>query len=105
VPELSSIRTLIDLELGKLFLESPKRKDKLQISVLENLTHISAEVDVYGQRYDYGIVYMFTLYEYDNICFHTHLFSHLLLYTIPHIVRDDTTFIFPGACDSPNENV
>ncbi|KAG2607867.1 molybdenum cofactor sulfurase-like isoform X2 [Panicum virgatum] len=52
VPELSSIRTLIDLELGKLFLESPKRKDKLQISVLENLTHISAEVDVYGQRYE-----------------------------------------------------
>jgi len=67
VPELSSIRTLIDLELGKLFLESPKRKDKLQISVLENLTHLRAEVDVYGQRYDCGIVYMFALYEYDNI--------------------------------------
>ncbi|RLM54917.1 molybdenum cofactor sulfurase [Panicum miliaceum] len=52
VPELSSIRTLIDLELGKLFLESPKHKDKLQISVIENLTHLSAEVDVYGQRYE-----------------------------------------------------
>jgi len=52
VPELSSIRTLIDLELGKLFLESPKHKDKLQISVLENLTHLRAEVDVYGQRYE-----------------------------------------------------
>ncbi|KAJ1260323.1 hypothetical protein BS78_10G223400 [Paspalum vaginatum] len=52
VPELSSIRTLIDLELGKLFLESPKCKDKLQISLLENLTHLSAEVDVYGQRYE-----------------------------------------------------
>ncbi|CAN6173194.1 unnamed protein product [Urochloa humidicola] len=52
VPELSSIRTLIDLELGKLFLESPKRKDKLEISILENLTHLSAEVEVYGQRYE-----------------------------------------------------
>ncbi|CAD6335891.1 unnamed protein product [Miscanthus lutarioriparius] len=52
VPELSSICTLIDLELGKLFLESPKCKDKLQISLLENLTHLSAEVDVYGQRYE-----------------------------------------------------
>lgn len=52
VPELSSICTLIDLELGKLFLESPKCKDKLQISLLDNLTHLSAEVDVYGQRYE-----------------------------------------------------
>ena len=49
-PELGSIRTLINLELGKLFVESPKRKDKLQISLLENLTHLTAEVDVYGQR-------------------------------------------------------
>nr|CAB3471132.1 unnamed protein product [Digitaria exilis] len=52
VPELSSIRTLIDLEHGKLFLESPKCKDKLQISVLENWNHLTAEVDVYGQRYE-----------------------------------------------------
>ncbi|XP_021306239.1 molybdenum cofactor sulfurase isoform X2 [Sorghum bicolor] len=52
VPELSSICTLIDLELGKLFLESPKCKDKLQICLLENLTLLSAEVDVYGQRYE-----------------------------------------------------
>ncbi|CAL5041460.1 unnamed protein product [Urochloa decumbens] len=52
VPELSSISTLIDLELGKLFLESPKCKDKLQISILENLTHLSADVEVYGQRYE-----------------------------------------------------
>lgn len=52
VPELGSIRTLIDLELGKLFIESPKRKDKLQISLLENLTPLSAELDVYGQRYE-----------------------------------------------------
>lgn len=51
VPELGSIRTLINLELGKLFVESPKRKDKLQISLLENMTHLTAEVDVYGQRY------------------------------------------------------
>jgi hypothetical protein len=51
VPELSSIRTLIDLELGKLFVESPKCKDKLQISLLEHLTHLSAELDIYGQRY------------------------------------------------------
>ncbi|XP_044962488.1 molybdenum cofactor sulfurase isoform X1 [Hordeum vulgare subsp. vulgare] len=51
VPELGSIRTLINLELGKLFVESPKRKDKLQISLLENLTHLTAEMDVYGQRY------------------------------------------------------
>jgi hypothetical protein len=86
VPELSSIRTWIDLELGKLFLESPRRKDKLQISVIENLTHLSAEADVYGQRYGCAIVYMFTLYKYDNICFQIHLFCHLLLYPIPHIV-------------------
>ncbi|XP_048546129.1 molybdenum cofactor sulfurase [Triticum urartu] len=52
VPELASIRTLINLELGKLFVESPKRKDKLQISLLENLIHLTAEVDVYGQRYE-----------------------------------------------------
>ncbi|XP_047084225.1 molybdenum cofactor sulfurase-like [Lolium rigidum] len=52
VPELGSIRTLINLELGKLFIESPKRKDKLEISLLENLTHLTAEVDVYGQRYE-----------------------------------------------------
>ncbi|KAL6603139.1 hypothetical protein ACP70R_043500 [Stipagrostis hirtigluma subsp. patula] len=58
VPELSSVRTLIDLELGKLFIESPKCKDKLQISLLENLTHLSAEVDVYGQRYE--------VYSYDE---------------------------------------
>ncbi|TVU08500.1 hypothetical protein EJB05_41905 [Eragrostis curvula] len=51
VPELSSIHTLIDLELGKLFIESPKCKDKLQIS-LEHLTHLTAELDVYGQRYE-----------------------------------------------------
>ncbi|XP_020394925.1 molybdenum cofactor sulfurase isoform X1 [Zea mays] len=52
VPELSSICTLIDLELEKLFLESPKCKDKLQISLLDNLAHLSEEVDVYGQRYE-----------------------------------------------------
>ncbi|KAL6873775.1 hypothetical protein ACP4OV_013857 [Aristida adscensionis] len=52
VPELSSVRTLIDLKLGKLFVESPKCKDKLQISLLENLNNRSAEVDVYGQRYE-----------------------------------------------------
>ncbi|KAL5199302.1 hypothetical protein ABZP36_020505 [Zizania latifolia] len=52
VPELGSICTLIDLELGKLFIESPICKDKLQISLLENLTDLSAEVDVYGQRYE-----------------------------------------------------
>jgi molybdenum cofactor sulfurtransferase len=51
VPELSSIHTLIDLELGKLFIESPKCKDKLHISLLEYLTHLSAELDIYGQRY------------------------------------------------------
>ncbi|KAK3131055.1 hypothetical protein QOZ80_6BG0501430 [Eleusine coracana subsp. coracana] len=52
VPELSSIHTLIDLELGKLLIESPKCKHKLQISLLEHLTHLSAELDVYGQRYE-----------------------------------------------------
>jgi molybdenum cofactor sulfurtransferase len=46
---------LINLELGKLFIECPKRKDKLQISLLENLTHLTAEVDVYGERYGYII--------------------------------------------------
>jgi hypothetical protein len=74
---MSSICTLIDLELGKLFLESPKCKDKLQISLLENLTHLSAEVDVFGQRYGCIIVYMFT-FCYDNSPFHIHLFCHLL---------------------------
>lgn len=77
MPELSSIRTLIDLELGKLFLESPKCKDKLQISVLENWTHLSAEVDVYGQRYGHRVVCISS--KYDEISFHIHLFCYLLL--------------------------
>ncbi|BAS99067.1 molybdenum cofactor sulfurase [Oryza sativa Japonica Group] len=52
VPELGSIRTLIDLELGKLFIESPTRRDKLQLSLLESLADLSEEVDVFGQRYE-----------------------------------------------------
>uniref|UniRef100_A0A0D9WT42 Molybdenum cofactor sulfurase n=1 Tax=Leersia perrieri TaxID=77586 RepID=A0A0D9WT42_9ORYZ len=52
VPELGSIHTLIDLELGKLFIESPTCKDKLQISLLDCLADVSEEVDVFGQRYE-----------------------------------------------------
>lgn len=55
MPELGSIRTLIDLELGKLFIESPTRRDKLQLSLLESLADLSEEVDVFGQRYDWII--------------------------------------------------
>ncbi|XP_006656363.1 molybdenum cofactor sulfurase [Oryza brachyantha] len=51
VPGLGSIHTLVDLELGKLFIESPMRGDKLQIS-LESLADLSEEVDVFGQRYE-----------------------------------------------------
>uniref|UniRef100_A0A0E0LEI6 Molybdenum cofactor sulfurase n=1 Tax=Oryza punctata TaxID=4537 RepID=A0A0E0LEI6_ORYPU len=52
VPELGSIRTLIDLELGKLFIESPTRRDKLQVSLLESLADLREEIDVFGQRYE-----------------------------------------------------
>uniref|UniRef100_A0A0E0E571 Molybdenum cofactor sulfurase n=1 Tax=Oryza meridionalis TaxID=40149 RepID=A0A0E0E571_9ORYZ len=52
VPELGSVRTLIDLELGKLFIESSTRRDKLQLSLLESLADLSEEVDVFGQRYE-----------------------------------------------------
>lgn len=82
---MSSICTLIDLELGKLFLESPKCKDKLQISLLENLTHLSAEVDVYGQRYGCIIVYMFTCAM--TIALFTFICSAIFFfYPIPHVV-------------------
>ncbi|GJN39087.1 hypothetical protein PR202_gb28183 [Eleusine coracana subsp. coracana] len=81
VPELSSIHTLIDLELGKLLIESPKCKDKLQISLLEPLTHLSAELDVYGQRYGHVIVYLFrcAMSAFTFICSTTIFFILLLL--------------------------
>ncbi|GJM97709.1 hypothetical protein PR202_ga14655 [Eleusine coracana subsp. coracana] len=66
VPELSSIHTLIDLELGKLLIESPKCKHKLQISLLEHLTHLSAELDVYGQRYGHGKILFGLLLNYED---------------------------------------
>ncbi|XP_072962206.1 molybdenum cofactor sulfurase isoform X2 [Typha angustifolia] len=52
VPEMSSIRTFIDLQCGKLYLESPICKEKLQISLLKNSSCINEDMDVYGQRYD-----------------------------------------------------
>lgn len=76
VPELGSIRTLINLELGKLFIESPKRKDKLQISLLENLTHLTAEVDVYGQRYGQKHVRLF----YNPASFYNYLIHFLSIH-------------------------
>ncbi|XP_020269187.1 molybdenum cofactor sulfurase isoform X2 [Asparagus officinalis] len=53
VPEMCHIRTFIDLQKEKFYLESPRSKTKLQISLQKNsLCRLKEEMDVYGQRYD-----------------------------------------------------
>ncbi|KAJ4810324.1 Molybdenum cofactor sulfurase [Rhynchospora pubera] len=51
VPEMNSICTLVDLKLDKLYVESPKCKEKLEISLLLGTSNIVEEIDVYGYRY------------------------------------------------------
>jgi hypothetical protein len=83
---LSSICTLIDLELEKLFLESPKCKDKLQISLLDNLAHLSEEVDVYGQRY--GCITVYTFNCAMTIAVFTHLFlPSFIIFLMSHYLN------------------
>ncbi|KAJ3679297.1 hypothetical protein LUZ60_017308 [Juncus effusus] len=53
VPEMSSIHTQIDLQKGILHLKSPKLKEKLEISLLNNnSSYLNEEMDVYGYRYE-----------------------------------------------------
>lgn len=53
VQELCHIHTFIDLGQGKLYLESPRCKAKLQISLQQNSScGLKEEMDVYGQRYE-----------------------------------------------------
>ncbi|XP_078166867.1 molybdenum cofactor sulfurase (LOS5) (ABA3) isoform X1 [Carex rostrata] len=51
VPEMSSICTLVDLKQEKLYVESPKCKEKLEISLLLRSSCVTEEIDVYGYRY------------------------------------------------------
>ncbi|XP_073116611.1 molybdenum cofactor sulfurase isoform X3 [Elaeis guineensis] len=52
VPEMCYIRTFVDLEQGKLFLESQRCKEKMQISLAKNSSCEMEEMNVYGQRYE-----------------------------------------------------
>ncbi|XP_075093076.1 molybdenum cofactor sulfurase isoform X1 [Nicotiana tabacum] len=53
VPEMCYITTLIDLNLGKLFLESPRCKEKLQIELKSNsLATGRDEMDIQNHRYE-----------------------------------------------------
>lgn len=52
VPEMCFVRTFIDLEQEKLFLESPRCKERLQISLGKNSFCEMEEMNVYGQRYE-----------------------------------------------------
>ncbi|XP_026666305.2 molybdenum cofactor sulfurase isoform X3 [Phoenix dactylifera] len=52
VPEMCNIRTFVDLEQGKLFLESPRCKEKLQVSLAKNSFWEMEEMNAYGQRYE-----------------------------------------------------
>ncbi|XP_049413615.1 molybdenum cofactor sulfurase isoform X2 [Solanum stenotomum] len=53
VPEMCYISTLIDLNLGKLFVESPRCKEKLQIELKSNsLVAGRDEMDIQNHRYE-----------------------------------------------------
>ncbi|KAH0707926.1 hypothetical protein KY290_012455 [Solanum tuberosum] len=53
VPEMCYISTLIDLNLGKLFVESPRCKEKLQIELKSNsLVTGRDEMDIQNHRYE-----------------------------------------------------
>ncbi|KAK1278935.1 Molybdenum cofactor sulfurase [Acorus gramineus] len=52
VPEMRLINTIIDLNLGKLFVESPSCKVKLEINLDQNLPCCEKEeLELLGQRY------------------------------------------------------
>ncbi|KAK1284812.1 Molybdenum cofactor sulfurase [Acorus calamus] len=52
VPEMRLINTIIDLNLGKLFVESPRCKVKLEINLDQNLScGEKEELELLGQRY------------------------------------------------------
>lgn len=49
---MCNIKTLIDLELGILFVESPRCKEKLQIKLKPNMTvGMRDEIDIHAQRF------------------------------------------------------
>ncbi|XP_015082926.1 molybdenum cofactor sulfurase [Solanum pennellii] len=53
VPEMCYISTLIDLNLGKLFVESPRCKEKLQIELkFSSLVTERDEMDIQNHRYE-----------------------------------------------------
>lgn len=56
---MSSICTLVDLGSEKLYVESPKCKGKLEISLLLSSSCVAEEIDVYGYRY-------FHIYTYNH---------------------------------------
>lgn len=53
VPEMCHIRTFVDLQKERLYIESPHSRTKLQIPLQKNsLCSLKEEMDVYGQRYE-----------------------------------------------------
>ncbi|XP_022634624.1 molybdenum cofactor sulfurase isoform X3 [Vigna radiata var. radiata] len=59
VPEMGFVSTLIDLSQGILFVESPRCKERLQITLESNVYEDAIEdIELYGQRYE--------VYSYDN---------------------------------------
>ncbi|QCD85590.1 molybdenum cofactor sulfurase isoform X3 [Vigna unguiculata] len=59
VPEMGFVSTFIDLSQGILFVESPRCKERLQITLESNVYEDAIEdIELYGQRYK--------VYSYDN---------------------------------------
>jgi molybdenum cofactor sulfurtransferase len=54
---MSSILTLVNLGLEKLYIESPKCKEKLEVSLLHSSSCAVEEIDVYGYRYFHMYIY------------------------------------------------
>ncbi|XP_027064091.1 molybdenum cofactor sulfurase isoform X1 [Coffea arabica] len=52
VPDMCHITTLIDLDLGILFVESPRCKEKLQIKLKSDFPVGKDEVNIHPQRYE-----------------------------------------------------
>nr|GLL38252.1 molybdenum cofactor sulfurase [Ipomoea trifida] len=53
IPEMCNIKTLVDLKLGILFVESPRCKEKLQIKLKPNMSvGMRDEIDIHAQRHE-----------------------------------------------------
>jgi len=59
VPEMGHISTFIDISQGILFVDSPRCKERLQITLeSEVYEDVIEEIELYGQRYTVLYAYL-----------------------------------------------